>query len=243
MMFPGSLFAGRGLFVALGLADLVATSYLLGAAPGQFYESNPVARWWLDRWGWVGLASFKAATVLLALAAVGVVARRRRRVAGCILGFACGVTALVVVYSCGLAFSGRRPPDYEAQVERGRRIEEQLRSLREYGYAVVRLGEDVRTGRRSVQEAAARLAMTEQAQDPAWLATLRRQYPGRSDAERLAALLLDGLDGPLPDRVPPSWSAAPPGAGEGTRATETAANPRATGETVSFSWLFGVTSG
>src|SRR5262245_39400187 len=169
MMFPGSLFAGRGLFVALGLADLLATSYLLGAAPGQFYESNPVARWWLDRWGWAGLASFKAATVLLALAAVGAVARRRRRVAGCILGFACGVTALVVVYSCGLALAGRRLPDDRAQAERGRRLEEQLRSLREYGYVLVRLGEDLRTGRRSLEEAAACLARTEHGQDPAWL--------------------------------------------------------------------------
>src|SRR5215471_13598299 len=78
MIFPGSFFGWRGLFILLGVADLLITCYLLGAAPGQFYESNPVARWWLDRWGWAGLASFKAATVLLALAAVGVVARRRR---------------------------------------------------------------------------------------------------------------------------------------------------------------------
>jgi hypothetical protein len=241
-MLPGSLFTGRNLFIALGVADLVATTYLLWATPGRFYESNPVARWWLDRWGWAGLAAFKAATVLLALASVAVVARRRRRVAGYLVGFACGVTALVVAYSCGLAFAGSRLPEYEAQVERGRRIEEQLRSLREYGHVVVSLGDDVRTGRRSVEEAADALAKTELARNPTWLAGLRCQFPGRTDTERMAALLLDGLGESPPDRAPLSWSAAPPGAEASPHAAETAANTHETGEAASIFWLFGVPS-
>jgi hypothetical protein len=41
MKLSRSLVGGRALFVALALADLLTTSYLLGAAPEQFYESNP----------------------------------------------------------------------------------------------------------------------------------------------------------------------------------------------------------
>src|SRR5438105_474748 len=73
-----------------------------------------------------------------------------------------------------------------------------------------RLGDDLRAGRCSVADAAARLAATAHARDPAWLATLRGQYPGRSDAERLAAFLRKSLDAPTPDRAFSFWAAASP---------------------------------
>jgi len=209
MMSPGWRFSGRGLFVALGLADLLMTCYLL-KAPRLFFESNPLARWWLDRWGWAGLAGFKAATILLALTAIAVVARRHPRVAGHVLCFACVATALVVIYSGTLAFATRGLPQVKSLAERGRQMDAQLRPLHEYCHLLARLAEDLRAGRCSVADAVARLAATEQARDPTWLAQLRRQYPGRSDAECLAASLLRSLEPPTPDDVFSSWAAASP---------------------------------
>ena len=49
------------LFVVLNFADLVLTAWLLSTSEGGVYEANPVARWWLVRHGWLGLAAFKAA--------------------------------------------------------------------------------------------------------------------------------------------------------------------------------------
>jgi hypothetical protein len=191
MNLSRSLVGRRALFVALALADLLMTSYLLGAAPEQFYESNPVARWCLSHGGWAGLAGFKVATVLLALAAVAVVARRRPRVAGCVLRLACGATALVVVYICGLAFVARDLPSQKALTEQGRRIDEQLRPVQAYCRVMDRLTKDLCSVPCAVGEAVACFAATNHTGSRAWSATLRDQYPGNSDAERLAALLLD----------------------------------------------------
>src|SRR4051794_13958293 len=116
---PKLLRAGAAVFFALSLADLAVTYALLRASPGEFHEGNPVARWWLDRWGWAGLACFKAVVVLLVLATAGAVARRRRRAATGILAFACGATALVVAYGCTLAATARNLPDLAALAERG----------------------------------------------------------------------------------------------------------------------------
>jgi hypothetical protein len=212
MISPGWLFSGRGLFVALGLADLLMTCYLLGATPQLFFESNPFARWWLDRWGWAGLAGFKMATILFTLTAITILARRRPRVAGSVLCFACGATALVVIYSGTLAFATRGLSQMKALAERGCQIDAQLRPLQEYCYLRARLREDLQAGRCSFTDAVARLAATEQARDPTWLAALRRQYPGQSDAECLAASLRESLDRPAPDPVFSSWAApSPPG--------------------------------
>jgi hypothetical protein len=210
MIYPGRLFSDCGFFVALGLADLLMTCYLLGAAPRLFFESNPFARWWLDRWGWAGLAGFKAATILLTLTALAVVARRHPRVAGHVLCFACVGTALVVIYSGTLAFATRGLPQVKALAEQGRQMDAQLRPLQEYCHLLSRLSDDVRAGRCSVADAVARLAATEQARNPTWRAQLRRQYPGRSDAECLAASLLQSLEPPTPDDVFTSWATASP---------------------------------
>ena len=53
MKLPRSLLGRFGLFTALGLIDLALTCYLLRAAPGQVYEGNPVARWWLLAFGFM----------------------------------------------------------------------------------------------------------------------------------------------------------------------------------------------
>jgi hypothetical protein len=199
-----SLVGGRALFVALALADLLTTSCLLGAAPEQFYESNPVARWCLSHGGWAGLAGLKVVTVLLALAAVAAVARRRPRAAGRVLRFACGATALVVVYSCGLAFAARALPNLKALTEQGRRIDEQLRAAHQYCRVMDRLTKDLCSVPCAVGEAVACFAATNHTGSRAWSATLRDQYPGKSDAERMAALLLDRpVQQPCPRKAGP----------------------------------------
>ena len=48
------------LFILLSLVDLALTWWLLAHSYGQVYEANPVARWWLMRYGAAGLAGFKA---------------------------------------------------------------------------------------------------------------------------------------------------------------------------------------
>src|SRR5262249_33959242 len=98
------------LFVALSVLDLVLTWYLLRGRPGRFYEGNPVAGWWLASFGWVGLAGFKVAVVLVALGAIAAVARARPRAAGWLLSFACLATAAVVTYSCCLLKTARSGP-------------------------------------------------------------------------------------------------------------------------------------
>src|SRR2546421_1505927 len=107
MKLPRSLLGRFGLFTALGLIDLALTCYLLRAAPGQVYEGNPVARWWLLRCGWVGLAGFKLAVVLLVLTAVQRIAHYRPHTAARVLAFACAATALVIGYSCTLLGTAR----------------------------------------------------------------------------------------------------------------------------------------
>ena len=63
------------LFAVLGLLDLLLTWYLLQGSPGRVYEANPVARLWLNRFGWLGLAAFKTSLVVLVISLVVVIAR------------------------------------------------------------------------------------------------------------------------------------------------------------------------
>ena len=53
------------LFIALSGADLFLTWRLLSSRGSAVYESNPVAAWFLGRFGWMGLTAFKAVAVLV----------------------------------------------------------------------------------------------------------------------------------------------------------------------------------
>jgi hypothetical protein len=104
---PRRAFTRGGLLILFGLlslADLVLTCWLLGQPSGQFYEANPVARWWL-RFGPAGLAGYKATMVLLVAGLSTLIARQRPRAAGGVLAFGCSSTAAVVVYSVLLSFT------------------------------------------------------------------------------------------------------------------------------------------
>jgi hypothetical protein len=90
------------LFALLSVTDLFLTWWLLDHSDGEVYESNPVANWWLARHGWLGLVAFKAGGVLLVIGLVAFISRYRPRAGGRILGFACAILALVVLYSAFL---------------------------------------------------------------------------------------------------------------------------------------------
>ena len=104
------------LFVLLSLVDLALTCWLLGHSEGQVYEANPVAGWWLARYGAAGLAGFKGAVVLLVLTLVAFIARRESRAAGRILIFGCVSLVLVDLYSVALCPAACRAPGERATI-------------------------------------------------------------------------------------------------------------------------------
>jgi hypothetical protein len=196
MKMPRSLLGKFALFAVLGLTDLALTYYLLRTAPGQVYESNPVAQWWLTRWGWAGLAGFKLAIVLLVLMAVNLIALYRPRTAGYVLSFACGVTALVVGYSCTLLGTERaqwQPLTREDEVKirsEAAQLDARVRQVQAFYRFRDQLAEDLNAGRYSLEALVSRLAATPEARDPLWLKSLRHAHPGRTDRECMAAFLL-----------------------------------------------------
>jgi len=90
-------------FAVLGLADLVLTLHLIRASGGQIYESNPVAGAWLNSYGSLGLALFKALAMTLIVLCAILLSWRRPRSGVLLLRFSCVVTAAVVLYSVALA--------------------------------------------------------------------------------------------------------------------------------------------
>jgi hypothetical protein len=195
MKLPRSVLIRFGLFTALGLIDLGLTCYLLWAAPNRVYEGNPVARWWLLRCGWVGLAGFKATVVLLVLIAVHRIARSHPHTAARVLAFACGTTALVIGYSCILLGTAHAQGRVFSKVEErniraeAARLDSQVRQMHAYYQLRDQLAEDLNAGRNSLDEVVTRLASGPQARNPVWLKSLRLGYPGRCDRERMAALI------------------------------------------------------
>ena len=72
---------------------------LIGDGLGSVYESNPVAAWCLQGYGWAGMAVFKALMVLASGGLSEVISRYRPRTGGRVLGLGCIITASVVLYS------------------------------------------------------------------------------------------------------------------------------------------------
>jgi hypothetical protein len=195
MKTPRSLLGRFALFAVLGLIDLALTYYLLRTAPGKVYESNPVAQWWLVRWGWAGLAGFKLAVVLLVLAAVQFIALYRPRTAGHVLWFACGATALVVGYSCTLLGTARahwRPFTWEDEVRirsEAAQIDARVQQVQAFYRLRDQLAEDLNAGRYSLEALVSRLAATPEARDPDWLKSLRHAHPAHSNRESMAEFI------------------------------------------------------
>jgi hypothetical protein len=178
------------LFLLLSLSDLGLTWLLLERSGGVIYEGNPVADWWLHRYGWAGLAAFKVLTVLVVVGLTAVVSRSRPSSGGLILSVACAVLALVVGYSCYLVGRGaaREPESAEMASVRAEtaQIDAEWEKSREYSRALQQLSEALADGRCSLCEATAQLGSTRRGQDPAWLDRLHAYLPARTDEECLA---------------------------------------------------------
>jgi hypothetical protein len=93
---------GLALCGLLSVADLSLTRVLIKATDGAIYEGNPMAALWLQRFGWYGLAFYKAATLVPFVASVALLARYRPRTGAWVVTLACLALTLVTSYSCGL---------------------------------------------------------------------------------------------------------------------------------------------
>jgi hypothetical protein len=185
---PGKL----SLFVALSLADLALTRFLLERQGGGAYEWNPVASWWLARFGWAGLAGFKLGTVLLVAAVSVIVSRRRPLAAGRLLVFGCAALLAVIVHG------GRLVPGVHAEAEcaeqtdaQAQRLDRQLLRVNAYTNLTYQLGNDLVARRRSLGEAVDVLSAAEKARDPECLRGMALRYPGLTDRELLAVRLIE----------------------------------------------------
>jgi hypothetical protein len=180
------------LFGVLSCADLVLTLWLL-QEDRLVYESNPIARWWLDRLGWVGLALFKVGMVLLTTVLAVVISRRHPRRGRQVLALACWAVGGVVLYSCSLARSVADQPErrqLSRSLQQSRQLDQSIRAGLQYQVLLDKLAEDLVARRCTLAEALPALASTGKAQDPAWLRLLHERYPNRSDRECLAANLM-----------------------------------------------------
>ena len=89
-------------FAALSATDFAQTYALIHAGGGSVYESNPVADAWLERYGWMELAAFKAGAVLALVGSVALLVGRSRRAAVGVAGFGCAALLAVTLYSRAL---------------------------------------------------------------------------------------------------------------------------------------------
>jgi hypothetical protein len=170
------------LFAGLSLIDLTLTWIILWRAEGFACESNPVAAWWLDRFGWPGLAGFKVAIVLLVVTLTSVVSRHHPRAGTRLLTFGCCALLAVVQYSAALVLRAEAEADSAAAAKirycRGsmRDVERVLVRKRAYDRLLVRLTEDLAEHRRSLVEAVAALAQAEHVKDPRWLRRMQSNH-------------------------------------------------------------------
>jgi hypothetical protein len=85
--------------VALSGLDLFLSWRLIGADGQYLFEINPIASWWLERFGWVGMAAFKFSVTLLVVGLIAIIVWRRPRTGELVLVFAIGAQSAVVAYS------------------------------------------------------------------------------------------------------------------------------------------------
>jgi Domain of unknown function (DUF5658) len=85
------------LFILLNVLDAAVTISLLFV--GDHTEANPIARFFLDHWGWEGLAYYKLAMVTFVVLVAQLIARRNVRTARRLLYGLTALVGLVVVYS------------------------------------------------------------------------------------------------------------------------------------------------
>jgi Domain of unknown function (DUF5658) len=92
-------------FLLVSALDVFMTFILL--YEGQFEESNPIARYFLDRWGLAGMIYFKFALAAIVCCISQIVARKKPHLARFVLQFGTVVVACVVLYSLWLFLQPR----------------------------------------------------------------------------------------------------------------------------------------
>lgn len=93
------------IFILVNVLDFAMTWWMLmhrEMGLGNFYESNPVARYFLNHWGVKGLIYFKMAVVAFVCVIAQIVATRREASARFLLLAGTAVVGAVVIYSLRL---------------------------------------------------------------------------------------------------------------------------------------------
>ena len=93
-------------FILLSLCDIVATFLLLRRSDVRFVESNLIARWFFEGWGFVGMIWFKAGMMATVVIIAQIVAVKHPGTTKRLLALGCIVAVFVFVYS---AWLGTRP--------------------------------------------------------------------------------------------------------------------------------------
>jgi hypothetical protein len=189
------------LFALLSVADLALTWWLLTHSDGVAYEANAVANWWLARFGWLGLACYKASAVLVVAGLCAAIAQRRPVAAGRVLLVGCAVSGAVVAYSAALgsrvvwggpaareALAAQQVAAHQRQMNGQTR--EKLGKNEAYEALRDELRDDLVAGRCSLEDAAARLARTELVNDPDWRRGVLRIEGDRPGDQLVATLLI-----------------------------------------------------
>ena len=89
-------------YALLSFADLILTTILLRFGGGGAYEGNPIARSWLEAFGWKGLIAFKLVSSSLVAFVSLVIYYYRPRLGTAIIALGCLVMGIVVAYSSNL---------------------------------------------------------------------------------------------------------------------------------------------
>ena len=93
------------IFILVNVLDFAMTWWMLmhrEMGLGDFYESNPVARYFLDHWGVKGLLLFKMAVVAFVCVIAQIVATKREASGRFLLVVGTIVVSAVVIYSLKL---------------------------------------------------------------------------------------------------------------------------------------------
>src|SRR6516162_4703551 len=185
------------LFGVLSALDLALTWQLLAQGEGTVYESNPIANWLLAQSGWLGVAGFKAGTVLMVGVLTAIISLYRPRTGGTILSFGCAILMVVVAYSTSLSGIMSFQPElleiYQLRSleETHIALEKEMSGAKEYEMLRKRLRDELLKGERTLGEAAALLANTDMGKDARWLKILEMHYPGLSAVECIASNLAE----------------------------------------------------
>ena len=89
------------LLVLLSACDLFIT-YMLLWRGGQFYEANPLARWFFDRWNIAGMTAFKFGLVGIIIVLCETIERHRPRVGKAIVILGCIAALIVTIHGLRL---------------------------------------------------------------------------------------------------------------------------------------------